>query len=235
MSFPSTWEIIRQFHFFLLSGPIFITFGIGCLVKMYRNSNPHRQARKKASAPWPVLAVLAIFAIVIGSAHVLIYRQVANAFKFRFDPARVTSIEVSYRELMGTDRSEVPLRKSVVIDDPALIQEGLLKLATARSFQTNHEHYEGIAYRIDLRFKEPGWRHSRQWLELCDRTDRRADVNVVIPRFGWRRDNWNWGGQYTCPEFHEWFAENVMPLFQKSAPPSAEAPSSQNATDTEME
>jgi len=230
MSFPSTWDIIRQFHFFLLTGPISISFGIGCLVKMYRDSDPHRQTRKKESAPWPVLALAAIWAIGIGTAHMLIYRQVANAFKFRFDPGRVTSIEVSYRELMGAYGSEW-----VVIDDPALIQEGLLKLGTARSFQTDHEHYEGIAYRIDLRFKEPGWRHSRQWLELCDRTQRRADVNVVIPRFGWRRDNWNWGGQYTCPEFHEWFAENVMPLFQKSAPPSAEAPSSQNATDTEME
>jgi len=232
MSFPPTFEILRHFNMFMVLPPLALLASSFIWLKIYLTWRRRKGGGRAGGGDRIKKKLLwAVMTLVIGGMGMLIYRQVFTAFRFRFDPDDVAEIRISHRNLGGGEPSEVPALKSIVIRDPAFIREGLLKLGKARGFRAS-QPFEGIAYRIDLRFKDSS-SYSDRWLELCDRTKLRGDINAVMPHIGSGHDVGNEGGEYVCPDFHDWFTERVIPLLQESDTPSTEVPSSHDLPDLE--
>ena len=158
---------------------------------------------------------IAIFTMIIGGGHLLIYFQVASAFRFRINPTEVNEIRITEYEEHLSETSRRQIGESLVIRDKSIICEGLKKLNTSRSFQTDHEHYIDQSYRINFIFCETS-KHPQCFLWLHDKTQRRDNINVVIPCISDRGNVINRGGEYSSPEFHEWFEKEILPRMKNN-------------------
>ena len=212
MTFPSTYEIIKHFNVVLITGPILLIVSVPFWVLFYlrvRHPNPSYIPRKRRRKSVQALAG-ALFLTMIGGGHLLIYFQVTTAFRFRFDPDDIEEIRIARFERQFTKPYWRHVGEPLVIRDTALIREGLSKLHSASSFQTEHEHFEGTAYRIVFRFWGKS-QYSLRSLWLHDRTQHRNDINVIIPNIGDHGSITNQGGEYSCSEFHQWFEKEILP------------------------
>jgi hypothetical protein len=207
MNFPSSWELVRLYNGFLLSGPLILCASAGFWIKLFRS---FRNRAKQHPPRRATLASAGVLTLLIGSAHFLgIYASVANAWRFRFDPGEVAELRIT-RLLDETGAAaEEPPR---VITDRAVILQGMSTLSASRAHWRNHEHFLD-GYQIEIVIpKAAGSRKS--FVSVFRRSNRRGDLAVVIPHLGVSHQGTvNNAGEYSCPAFHEWVARKIDPLF----------------------
>src|SRR5262249_25587482 len=141
----------------------------------------------------------------IGSVHFLgIYASVVNASRFHFDPKDAAEIRI--QRVTEEGKAAGP---SQTFSDRAAIRDGLSRLASARAFWRNHEHFLD-GYRIEIVI--PG--APERFLSVYRRSSNGRSVSIVIPHFGVTHGGTiSNGGVYDCPGFHQWARERVDPLF----------------------
>ena len=136
MTFPSTYEIIKHFNVFLITGPILIIVSISFWFLYYfrfrRWSSPAINLRlrtrdhsdlpaKRYRTPSQALAI-AIISMIIGGVHLLIYLQVSTAFRFRFNTAEVEEIRIARFQSQSTEPYRRQADQPLIIRDTTLIR-----------------------------------------------------------------------------------------------------------------
>lgn len=208
MDFPSTWQLIRHFNVFLLSGPVVLVVSAGFWFQWARSFRTPATVPMKT--PRSRLLLFAVATLVIGAVHFLgIYASVRNAWKFRFEPREVAEIRVVRVSEEGTPL-ETPTKS---ISDRMLLTDGLSSLSHAESRRRNHEHYLD-GYRMQI-VMSAGASAVQRYLSVYRKSSRAGPVTVVIPHLepGHQGTVQN-AGEYTCPAFLDWVAKNVDPLFR---------------------
>ena len=201
MDFPSTMAIVKQYNFFLLSGPGALFAGILLLGRMVlqrvKRSDP--QARERRARP-PQLLFLAVALIFIGAIHLNVYRSVAVARDFQ--TIRLDDVDGLIIEAISD--SDGHPRQAVLVDDAAYARTGLRKLTTSASYSRNHETFS-MGYRIQLIIKGI---KADKFLSVYRRSSRAGEVAVVIPHHGIDPSSMEFqGGTYEDEAFVIWVEE----------------------------
>jgi len=212
LGFPSLIELIKHYNAFLVSGPFLIALSLYLGIRYLKTRRAlSESAIKPKQTPKPPQLVFIAGAMLIGAVHFWgIYSSVANALKFRsLDPAQVTELTIEKMEEEG--RPSPGPRMS--LRDPVLIQEGLRKLAGAKSRLRNHEHFLD-GYRIHLRLKGPP--ENDYYLSVYRKSSRAGRADAVIPHIGPEGSGTvHNAGEYSCPEFLAWTSEHFDSLYNE--------------------
>jgi len=205
MDFPSAGLLLRYYNVFLFSGPLLILGTLGYWGYRFF----HRRTPESPPSTPRGKALLASSAVLlIGVVHFLgIYASLANALNFRFDPKDVAELRV----VRVGEEGRATSGDTKTIRDRAILEGGLSLLVASESRHRNHEHYSD-GYRIQIVI--PGSPADR-YVSVYRRSSGGGAVSVVIPHLGeGHAGTVNHAGQYGCPQFLDWVAKTIDPLFQ---------------------
>ena len=205
MNFPNTSEMIKQFHFFLLTGPVAVVTGIiflviSCIKFRNRNTPENINVRIK----WPHSLMLAFVLLIIGAVHLSVYKSVDVALDFQnLELAHVDGLIIEQIHDQKGDSL-----KTVTIKDVDYLRNGLKTLKQSESYSRNHEAFLN-GYRVELIING---KNSSKYISAYRDSDRLGEVNVVIPHYGKNTsgDVVLQGGIYQCKEFIKWIDEAIQ-------------------------
>jgi hypothetical protein len=204
MNFPNTIEIIKQFNFFLLTGPGAVVTGIIFLIVSFikfRNRNIPNKISSRIK--WPQALILALALLLIGSVHSCVYESVDVALDFQ-------NVELADVDGLIIEQVHDPKGnpfKTVTIRDIDYLRNGLKTLNLSKSYSRNHEAFLN-GYRIQLIIMG---KNSSKYISAYRDSDRLGEVNVVIPHYGKNPsgDVAFQGGIYQCKEFIKWIDKAI--------------------------
>ncbi len=215
--FPSLNQTVTYHGDGMVIGPtvLFISASLWFLFitlwKLEKNGSKNGISTGQDILPTHVILVLAIGSLGIGSIHFLaVYTEVALDLLFRFDPNKITEIQIE--RIDAREKCQL-----LVINDKALINEGFSQLKTAESQWLYRSVFiEKNGYAIKLTFSDfmPHYRYLMVYKESTDRDE--LKVEVVYPQLF--LINNNPGKGFRSPEFHAWVGENIDPHFENCQP-----------------
>jgi hypothetical protein len=217
MNFPNPLELAKQYHMFLFSGPLVLTWSIFIWVHFFRSVAGKTQNMPLSNKPATPsqLFMFATISLLIGTIHLWgTYTSVFNGLKFYvLESSQITAFRIQLLKNEGEKPSKEAI--AITVSDSRLIQESWRQLTNAKSRMRNHEHYAD-GYLIQLFLGNPP-QESNLYLSIF-RTSSKGlpDADVVIPHIGTdSQGTINNGGEYRSPEFFDWIDKNVDPLFPK--------------------
>ena len=133
----------------------------------------------------------------------------ANVLSMRTDPSTVA--ELGFTQIQQ-ERGPTGLRR--VVSDPNLIRQAFTCLGHSVAFQRKHQQFfNGYAIRIKLKGAVS---FSNRYVFVYRRDHRGREVTIAIANVRRSAGGLADAGKYSTPEFHDWLATAIDPLFGRN-------------------
>lgn len=195
MYFPTSQQISAYYGAFLVTGPILLLISVGLWIWLIR---AFRQV-PRPSIDFRVL-IFALGTLVIGSGHLLIYRDVTQAIQWQHQLTDVQEVHITplVREYAS------PSGNTTILTDQTEVRRGLRLLTAAAARTRNHEGFSD-GYRIRIVLKAPNQNTSR-YLSVFRTSNGTRSVAVVMVL---SPSSVAGVAEFSSPEFLAWLDKTV--------------------------